>query len=268
MKVSGIITLTTDFGLNDPYVGIMKGVILSINRKAKVVDITHRVKAGAILQAASLIQEAYPYFPEGTVHVGVIDPGVGSDRRLILVSIKSHLFVGPDNGIFWPIIESHNDARVIELTQSQYFLEKISYTFHGRDIFAPVAAHLSKGLDPFKMGAPINDPVKLHWPTARVKKGKLVGQVVRIDAFGNLITNIHEKEIKEFLGDAVPLIRAGDLSIEGIRRTYAEAEMGEFLAMIGSSGFMELAVNMGHASQRLGLDSDEIIGLEVEIGKI
>jgi hypothetical protein len=142
MKISGIITLLTDFGLSDPYVAMMKGVILSINPDARLIDISHQVRVGSILQAGGLIRETYPFLPRGTVHMVVVDPGVGSNRRLIGLEAGGHFFVGPDNGIFWPLIKDHQGARIINLIETKFFLSSVSHTFHGRDIFAPAAAHL------------------------------------------------------------------------------------------------------------------------------
>ena len=265
MKRSGLITLLTDFGMEDPYVGMMKGVILAINPVARIIDISHHVKAGSITRAAGIIRETYPYFPEGTVHVTVVDPGVGGKRRAIILLARSHLFVGPDNGILWPIINAHKNIRIIHLTETKYFLPDVSNTFHGRDIFAPVAAHLSMGSDPFEMGPVISDPVKLQLPAPHQEGGTLYGQVVSVDHFGNLITNIHRKEIEEFSGGRTLVIRLEDLLIEGMRGTYAECGKGEILSLFGSSGYLEIAVNLGRASDRLGLDEAEIIGLEVEV---
>src|SRR4030042_7024923 len=145
MKPSGIITLTTDFGLTDPYVAMMKGVILSINPTAKIIDITHLIGAGSTSQAAAVIQEIYPYFPQGTIHVAVVDPGVGTERRLLAFEARSHFFVGPDNGVFWPVLMNDPNSRLVLLTETKYFLPHVPKTLHGREIFAPVAAHLSRG---------------------------------------------------------------------------------------------------------------------------
>jgi len=251
VNVSGIITLLTDFGLRDSYVGIMKGVILSINPDVQIIDISHTVKAGSIIHATGLLQEAYPFFPKGTIHVAVVDPGVGGDRRPILVKTKDHLFVGPDNGLFWPIITSHHQTEIIHLTETKYFLSDISNTFHGRDIFAPVAAHVSLGEDPFEMGSVINNPVPLHLPTPEQKGNQLLGQVMRVDRFGNLITNIHKKDMEKLLGTKPPTIKIGNLIIKGVRSTYSEVNTGETLALIGSSGYLEIAVNKGRACDRI-----------------
>ena len=265
MKPSGIVTLITDFGMEDPYVGMMKGVILSVNPCARIIDISHHVKAGSIARAAHILQDTYPYFPEGTIHITVVDPGVGSKRRAIILMAQSHLFVGPDNGIFWPIIDLHQDIKIIHITETKYFLPDVSNTFHGRDIFAPVAAHLSKGADPLEMGPTISDPVKLPLHASNQKGGTLYGEVVSVDHFGNLITNIHRKEIEGFAGGRALIIWLQDLLIEGMRETYAECGKGEILSLFGSSGYLEIAVNLGRASDLLGLDEAEIIGLEVEV---
>ncbi|NIR14345.1 MAG: SAM-dependent chlorinase/fluorinase, partial [Desulfobacterales bacterium] len=169
-----------------PYVAMMKGVILSINPGAQIVDISHQIRAGSIIQAAGLVHETFPFFPRGTVHVAVVDPGVGSERRLLGMEAGGHSFVGPDNGIFWPIIEGHKGTRIVHLTESKYFLPSISHTFHGREVFAPVAAHLSQGVSLKGMGSELSNPVKLHVPKPREGEGVLYGQITRVDNFGNL----------------------------------------------------------------------------------
>jgi S-adenosylmethionine hydrolase len=263
-----LITLLTDFGLKDPYVGILKGVILAINPAARVVDICHHVKPGSITQGSILLQEAYPFFPEGTVHVAVVDPGVGSGRRPIVVKAKGHMFVGPDNGIFWPIMAGQENSRVIHLIKAEYFLPEVSATFHGRDIFAPVAGHLSKGVDPGEMGILINDPVQLQQRMPVRKGGLLSGQVVRVDHFGNLITNIHRKRLEQFLENAQPVIKVQNCTIHGIRETYKEATAGEILALIGSSDHLEIAVNLGRACDYLKLNPGCIDGIAVEVSNL
>ena len=268
MKSCGIITLTTDFGLKDPYVGIMKGVILSINPEAKVIDIGHQLKAGFIFQASTLIQESYPFFPKGTVHVGVVDPGVGGDRRPIVVKTKEHLFVGPDNGMFWPIIKAHPHAEVIQLTEHKYFLPHLSYTFHGRDIFAPVAAHLSRGVAPWQMGQGISDPVQLAFPSPQQTRDILTGQVIRVDHFGNLVTNIPRKELELFLGSGQPVIKVGHLTVEGLSKTYGEAVAGEALALIGSSDHLEIAANLARACDIIRTNSEDMVGMGIEVTRV
>ena len=262
-----IITLTTDFGLSDPYVGIMKGVILSINPEARIVDISHQIDVGAIPHAADLILEACDFFPKGTIHVGVVDPGVGGDRRPILIKTEDYFFLGPDNGLFWPILRTHQRVEIIHLTKKEYFLPHVSHTFHGRDIFAPVAAHLSCGIDPLKMGSSITDPMPLQLPVSQQKRGGLFGQVLRVDKFGNLITNIHREDLAQFLGADQPIIKVCDLVIEGVCKTYADANEGKALALIGSSERLEIAVNLGRACDQLGVRPGGRIGMEVEVRK-
>jgi S-adenosylmethionine hydrolase len=252
LKVSGIITLTTDFGQRDPYVGMMKGVILSINPAARIVDITHDIPAGSIQEASTIIKEASGYFPPGTVHVGVIDPGVGGKRRPIAVLAGAHFFVGPDNGLFWSIIGAHPRTEVIHLTEKRYWMDTISSTFHGRDIFAPVAAHLARGIDPSLLGEVIEDPTHLVYPLVRRDHDLIVGEVIRVDHFGNLITNITAEELAEFPSSEGPLITIGDLEIKGIHTTYGDVSEGEALALIGSSNALEIAVNRGSAIAELG----------------
>lgn len=267
MSASRIITLTTDFGLGDPYVAMMKGVILSINPGAQVVDISHQIKAGSIIQAANLVRETFPFFPKGTVHLAVVDPGVGSERRLMGLEAAGHFFVGPDNGIFWPVIEDHEEITIIQLTEKKYFLPSISHTFHGREIFAPVAAHLSRDVELKRMGSRMYDPVKLKVPKPQQEGEILYGQITRVDNFGNLITNIHRSDLEAFVQSDKPLIRVGDLTIKELSPIYADMEEGEALALINSADWLEIAVNLGRASQYVGLPSEEIIGTEVRVSR-
>jgi len=267
MKACGIITLITDFGLSDPYVAMMKGVILSINPAAKLIDISHKISPGSILQGASLIQETFPFFPRGTVHVAVIDPGVGSNRRPIAIQSEGHFFIGPDNGLFWPTINGQKEVKIIHLTESRYFLDHVTYTFHGRDVFAPVAAHLSLGIDMEKMGPELDDPFHLNLPKPKKREGILYGQVIRLDNFGNLITNIHYEELQGFLKSSQAIIEVGKLVIKKVSKTYSDTSEGEPLALINSSNWLEIAVNLGRASEYLGMDSGEIIGMQVKINR-
>jgi len=267
MKPSGIITLTTDFGLSDPYVAMMKGVILSINPSARIVDVTHQVGTGSIAQAALLIHETFPYFPKGTVHLAVVDPGVGSHRRLIALTAAAHFFVGPDNGLFWPVLQEFEGAKAVQLSQSRYFLPSITQTFHGREIFAPVAAHLSLGLSLESLGPTVHDLAKVTLPQPYTKGGALCGQIIRVDNFGNLVTNISARELTDFLQSAPLRIEAGKLVIRKLSRVYADCEEGEPLALINSSNLLEIAVNLGRASEYIGLKNGEIVGVLVEVSK-
>jgi S-adenosylmethionine hydrolase len=267
MKPSGIITLTTDFGLSDAYVAMMKGVILSINPSANLVDITHQIGTGSISQAALLIRETFLYFPGGTVHLAVVDPGVGSNRSLVALQADAHFFVGPDNGLFWPVFRDFRGTKVVHLTKSRYFLPSITETFHGREIFAPVAAHLSLGLSLESLGPSIPDLTKLAIPEPYMKEGVLCGQIIRVDNFGNLVTNISSWELTDFLQSSPPRIEAGKLVVRKLSRIYADSEEGEPFALINSSNLLEIAVNLGRASEYIGLRNGEIVGALVEVSK-
>jgi len=267
VKRSGIVTLLTDFGLKDPYVAMMKGVILSIHPGARIVDVTHHIPPGDIRHAAHTVKETYPYFPEGTVHVAVVDPGVGTERRAIGLCARSHFFVGPDNGIFWPIIETIPDATIVHLSKPCYFLPEVSRTFHGRDIFAPVAAHLSRGADLLDMGPVIHDPIPLMLPIPRQEGEFLHGEIVRVDRFGNLITNIRCEDVGAFARNHRVAISIGDLRMEGIRQTYGQAPRGEPLALFDSSGHLEIAVNSGRAADLADLGSKGLIGQPIRVGR-
>lgn len=268
MKPSGIITLLTDFGLSDPYVAMMKGVVLSINAKARLVDITHDIRPGAIYRAASAIRETYRFFPAGTIHVGVVDPGVGGDRRMIALEANGHAFVGPDNGLFWLIVQEVKNARIVHLKEKSFFLSSVTSTFHGRDVFAPVAAYLSLGTELEKMGAPISDPTPLLVPIPQVERGVLVGQITHVDHFGNLISNIGSETLRRFLGQSYPMIKVGTLDIRKLDRIYSDVEEGMPLAFLNSSDLLEVAVNLGRASEVVGVEEEELIGTPIRISRV
>jgi S-adenosylmethionine hydrolase len=268
VKPSGIITLLTDFGLSDPYVGIMKGVILSIHPEARLVDISHEVHPGAVRQAASLLEEAYPFFPPGTIHLTVVDPGVGSGRRPIGLKAMDQIFVGPDNGVFSALLRARDRCSVVHLTEERFFLSLLSHTFHGRDIFAPVAAHLARGVDLLGMGAQVNDPVCLDLPTVMVNEHTLRGEVTRVDRFGNIITNIPAHTLESWMAGNRVLVTVGRLSLETIGRTFSDVAQGRPVALVGSSGHLEIAVNLGRASDRLGVSGDRVVGTKVEVRKM
>jgi len=262
---SGIITLTTDFGLRDPYVAAMKGVVLSIFPKAVVVDVTHEVPPGNVREAADTLARSAPFFPSGTVHVAVVDPGVGGERRAVAACAGGHLFVGPDNGLFWPVIGRDPERRVFHLQNERYFRTPVSRTFHGRDVFAPVAGYLASGLAPDLLGEPIPNPVRLETRGPERTAGGLTGEITRVDRFGNLITNIREEDLKRGGLEDGPVIEAGELRVFGMRSSYDEVPLNEPLAIIGSNGFLELSMNRGRASDRIGLDGDNAVGGEVRV---
>ena len=246
-----IITLTTDFGLSDHFVGTMKGVILNILPTAEIVDITHEVTAFEITEAAFLIAQAYPYFPSRTVHVVVVDPGVGTARRPILVEAAGQFFIGPDNGVL-SMVYSHEKHKTRHITARKYFLASVSSTFHGRDIFAPVAAHLRKGVRPSQFGKLIKDHLRTSFEKpVRTGKRFWAGTVLKVDNFGNLITNFRADEFPELTTRPFEM-RAGLLSTNRLVTSYAEGEGDELLLVLGSSGYLEVATNQGSAAKMLG----------------
>lgn len=252
------ITLLTDFGLQDTYVGQMKGVIAGIAPAVNVIDLTHAIRPQHILHGAVALVDAVEAFPAGTIHIAIVDPGVGSDRRGIAAEIGPWRFVGPDNGLFTGVLERWPLHRAISLTNPQSFRPTVSHTFHGRDVFAPVAAHWATGRSMEEFGDAITEPlIRLDWPRPVIAANRMIGQVLMIDHYGNLITNI--------LADQLPAltavrIKAGGQIIGPVSRCYAE-HVGEPLALIGSSGRLEIAVGDGSAAERLQLG----IGDSIEV---
>lgn len=250
MNPEKIITLTTDFGYEDGYVGVVKGVILRICPEARTVDLSHEIQPWNISAASWIVSNSYPYFPKGSVHVGVVDPGVGSKRRFLLIEAGGHFFIGPDNGIFSGILTLNNggEVRAYELKESEYWLPDISNSFHARDVFAPVAAHFVAGVSIEKLGTEISLDSLVHLPTREIKtkEGRLEGSVVYVDRFGNLITNIKRDLVK-----TASLCQVGKRSIGRIGQTYGSAEQGAPIAFVGSHGFLEIAVSQGRADEKL-----------------
>ena len=248
-----IITLTTDYGINDHLVGAMKGVILNVNPDVMLVDITHGVLAHDILDGALTIAQAYRYYPAKTVHVVVVDPGVGTPRRPILVAADQHYFVAPDNGVLSAVYDQTEALYVWNLTSEHYFRQPVSKTFHGRDIFAPVAAWLTKSWQTSAFGDPITDFVRFALPKPKTDGKAIKGVVLRIDHFGNLITNLTaENAAALFAAEAKFTIRVGNGSATKIVPTFAEGANGEPVAIIGSSGYLEICVNRANAARALG----------------
>ena len=250
-----IITLTTDFGDLDSYVGVMKGVILSIAPAAQVVDIVHSVPPQDIQAAAYHISVATPHFPAGSIHVIVVDPGVGTERRALIVETERATFIAPDNGVLTWILESEPPLRMIQLDNPAYQLDEVSKTFHGRDIFAPAAAHIARGVELADLGAPASDPVRIPvYLLTRGLDGSVNGQVQHIDRFGNAITNIARDAIgPDSPHTPPPGVTAGGRDLGPVRRTYADAAPGQPLALLGSAGFLEIAVRDGDAAALLNL---------------
>lgn len=246
-----IVTLTSDFGLGDPFVGVMKGVILSICHDARLVDLTHEIAPQDILGGQLALQSAVPFFPVGTVHLAVVDPGVGSARRALAVRAAWQWFVGPDNGLLSFAFDAPGWSAV-ELTAEHYRLPRVSRTFHGRDVFAPVAAHLARGVKLEHLGPPVADPVRLEIPTARLVDGALAGEVIAADRFGNLITSLTEEGLGRLAGTGAVDIEVGSRRLGPVRSAYAEAEPGVPAAIIGSQGRLEIFVRGGSARAVLG----------------
>jgi len=252
---NAIITLTTDYGTNDHLVGTLKGVILRINPDATIVDITHNVAPFDLLDGALAIGSAYSCFPPKTIHVVVVDPGVGTERRPLLVSAESQYFIAPDNGVLSVIYEREQDKLVVRHANAEhYYLQPVSNTFHGRDIFAPVAAWLSKGWQTASMGEEITDYKRFALPRPKEADGAVKGVVMRTDAFGNLITNFRPEDLPEsaLSGGSVKL-QVGNQSVTRLVDTFARGNDGEPIAYVGSSGYIEIAVNKGNAARTLGL---------------
>ena len=246
-----IITLLTDFGLRDAYAASMKGVILSINPQCTLVDITHQVNAHDIKEAAFILGQVYFNFPKGTIHLSVVDPGVGSAREPILIVTKNYFFVGPDNGLFTIVLRRESVKQAVVLTNQKFFLPEISSTFHGRDIFAPVAAHLSLGKKPETFGRSIKSWCEISFPDPAMKQGNLIGQIVHVDSFGNLISNIDRKNLLQFSRGYSFVVRIGRKTVQGLKKGYWEAVKKEPIALIGSGGFLEISVREGNARKAL-----------------
>lgn len=256
---SPLITLMTDFGAGDHYVGVMKGVILNINPQVQIVDITHAIPPQDVHAAAFLIDSAYRYFPTGTIHVVVVDPGVGSERRAIVCQTEAAYFICPDNGILTHILQNEKYVRTIAVENSAYFLPQVSNTFHGRDIFAPIASHLSRGISIGKLGSPVAQPVQLPIPKPQLTDKAIIGQVIWIDSFGNLVTDI-SLEILDALEDRNSVvICAGGVRIDHLNRSYSESAVGEVLAIVSSFNRLEISINQGNAAQVLGLKRGDTI---------
>ena len=253
-----VITLVTDFGLKDAFVGIMKGVILKINPDVEIVDLSHGIAPQDIKEAAFILCSAYQYFPEQTIHVVVVDPGVGTKRRPILARSSSYFFVAPDNGVLG-LIYQRERVSVYHITNSKYFLPNVSQTFQGRDIFAPVAAYLSLGVSPEEMGAEITDYERGSFPVPRLRDNILWGEIVYIDHFGNLITNIHREVFKKFVGSSKFLISIKDIYLKDISPHYLAVPNKEILAIWGSSNYLEICQSMGSAKMALGASVGDII---------
>ncbi|HMA85663.1 MAG TPA: SAM-dependent chlorinase/fluorinase [Desulfosalsimonadaceae bacterium] len=265
-----VIALLTDFGLSDPYVGIMKGVILFICPQASIVDVSHDVAPQDIREAAYLLDAAYPYFPEKTVHTVVVDPGVGTGRAIVAVQNAGHYFLAPDNGVLTKVLAGRELQAAVRVENPAYFIQPVSRTFHGRDIFAPVAAHMAEGksLDAFGPRISAEDMVQLELPAAYLsEKGEVAGAVITADRFGNMITNIPENLVQQLApgtDESRLQVQVGAYEIKGLSASYQAVFPGELLAIIGSRGYLEISVNQGDARAFCGVGKDARVVVKVQ----
>jgi hypothetical protein len=253
---NAIITLTSDFGLNDHFIGAMKGVILEIAPETQLIDISHAVQPFDILDGALTISQAYSYFPSGTVHMVIVDPGVGTTRRPVIMAGDRHLFVAPDNGVLSLIYDREERISVRHVTAEHYFLQPRSNTFHGRDIFSPIAAYLAKGVEPARFGDEVTDYVRFGAPRPKpVDERTLRGVVLKVDRFGNLVTNITPQDAPQLFEATPPAFKitiGTKAQATRMCASYAEGAPGEVFGILGSMGFLEVASNRGSAFQLLG----------------
>ena len=261
-----LVTLTTDFGSADHFVGAMKGVILNLNPQAQIVDISNSVHSFDILDGALTIAQAYKYFPSDTLHMVVVDPGVGTNRRPLLVTGEKHLFIAPDNGVLSLVFEREERLSVRHITAEHYFLQPLSNTFHGRDIFVACAGWLSKGVEPAKFGEEVTDYARFSAPKPKMVNPQLLkGVILKQDKFGNLITNFSEKEVPHLFAATPPPFKmmVGTKEITSMRTAYAQGMHNEVFAVVGSMGFLELATNRGSAATLLGATRGSEVGLMI-----
>jgi hypothetical protein len=257
MSDNRIITLTTDFGCKDPFVAEMKGVILSINPHAIIVDITHSIQPQDIEETAYVIGSSFSYFPSGTIHIVVVDPGVGSGRKALILEAGGCNFVGPDNGVFSHILCFSQPVKGVYITEERYMRSKESPTFQGRDLFAPAGAWLSKGLPPGEFGSPAKDFVTFPVPRSEVTHGGISGEVIYIDHFGNAITNIKGADLTSIANNYVVEV---DNAIIHPVKYYAMAGENNVCCLVNSSGHLELFVNKGNAAEKYGIKKgDKVI---------
>lgn len=251
-----IITITTDFGDRDGFVAQMKGIILSMNPLVRLVDVTHDIEPFSVTEAALVLKGISRYFPPGTIHVAVVDPGVGGRRRGIVLRTGGAVYVGPDNGIFCLVHREETASEVREIRNAEYFRTNPHPTFHGRDVFAPVAANLSLGKPFDKVGPAVLDPVPLSIPGVRRTESSVEGEVIHLDSFGNLCSNIESAMI----GRPVRTVAVGNVNIRGLSRFFSEVDAGQPLALINSYGYLEISVNSGNAGRALGISKgDKVI---------
>lgn len=250
--MSKIITLTSDFGQQDHYVSTMKAVILGIAPDSRLIDISHEIPPQDVMAGAWVVRNATPYFPDNTIHLVVVDPGVGTQRHPVALKIGNHYYVGPDNGIF-SLVADQQDYQACKLTNKDFWMSDQSNTFHGRDIFAPVAAHLSNGIPFHQLGEELKELVTYRWAKPIADKDGIQGWILHIDRFGNLISNIPQEMIDKVIGEKRMKIYVGNTILDHFEESYGFVEDGEPVAYIGSSGMLEVAISKGNASEMLSV---------------
>ena len=261
-----LLSLTTDFGLTDEYVGVMKGVILRGAPQLRIVDLCHHIEPQNVLQAALLLSENFHYFPDNTLHVVVVDPGVGTQRKIILAKACNHLFLAPDNGVLSFILARDDNATIRQVVNRSLFLSPLSNTFHGRDIFAPVAGALGSGLTAAKIGPEIavDEIRRISWPAPNLAPDgvTLAGTIIGSDHFGNLLTNIHQRDIQGLQAGATALsVHIGGCRIDGLASSYGQQPAGAMVALIGSRGYLEIALSGGNARQHLAAANGQSVAV-------
>jgi S-adenosylmethionine hydrolase len=259
-----LITLTTDFGLQDSFVGTMKGVILGIVPDARLVDLTHDVPPQDVRAGTYALYVAYRYFPAQTIHLAVVDPGVGSTRRAVAVRTSWGTFVAPDNGLLSLVLSRETVHQAVVLENPAYQLPRVSHTFHGRDVFAPAAAHIARGVPLPELGPAITDLVTFPVSRPNRRENTLTGHIIYVDRFGNLVTDVTEAD----LTSSLVAVEAGAQRIVGLSDAYAAAFPGEALALIGSAGHLEIAVREGHAGRVLGLSVGDLVTVTLDLGTV
>jgi len=253
------ISLLTDFGLKDNFVGVIKGVVAGINPRAHIIDITHEVAPQNILHAAFLLKNSFRFFPPGTIHLVVVDPGVGTARKRLLVQTKNYYFIAPDNGVLSLALEDEPARKIIEIRNKRYFLQPVSDTFHGRDIFAPVAAYLSRGIDPSRFGEKIHSLKTVVLPKIHIRGDALRGEIIYRDYFGNAVSNIGRKSFEEFVRGRSFTVRIKNSVITGLAHSYAQASASEPVALMDSFDFLEIAVRGDSAEKRLKIKEGDTV---------
>jgi S-adenosylmethionine hydrolase len=259
----GLVTLTSDFGLQDYYVSAMKGVMLQIATDLQLIDVSHEIPPQDVMAGAWVTMNSALLYPQGTVHLVVVDPGVGTRRRPVAVRIEDQYFVGPDNGLF-ALVAGDRSYEAVELSNESYRRDSVSNTFHGRDIFAPAAAHLANGVDMNRLGKPVEELETYRWAQPVADKDGLQGWVIHIDRFGNLVTNLSADLINETVGEQDVKIYAGNMILNDIVDTFGDVEEGEPAAYIGSAGMLEVGVNKGDAETLLGIQKGSTISIVLQ----